>query len=331
VPDHVGSYVELVDGANAGRVARVAGYGAPPEDGSTGGQLLLAPTGVYLLSLLVGTFEPGEPIEQFPSGAKGAFLKTDGTRYVLDRTAGDFVTAQAVVGQRSGAQAVFSSEEVDPDLVAETGTAEWRVLSWADDLGLTVTNALSPSGGRAAMLDELGHERAILRDGEADETFRERVANLPDVVSPAAIRRTINRILAPTGRQAIVREVGREELRGLFYDGDPTSADPSIAFAYDLDFAIRPEDTFKLALDYAEFRAFFLVEVPPSGDGDFGIAYDAGSTNAYDAAPWLAFFDGFPIGEAAEAIAIWRAVDKARALGVGFDFVRIDRSPPPVS
>lgn len=328
-PENVGSYLAFLDGANAGRIVRVSGHAAPPDDGSTGGRLDLAATGVYMLASSGGTFEPGEPIEQAFSGARGVFLKTDGTRFVLDRTLGDFVLAQAVIGQRSGATATFDAEETDPDLVAETGTAEWRILSWADDLGMTVSNALSPAGGRAAMLDEIGFERDVPRDGDSDDVFRERVAFLPDVVSPNAIRRTVNRILAPSGRQGCVREVGYEAFRGLFYDGDPTSADPAIAFAYDMDFDVRPQDRFKLRLDYAEFRAFFLVGIPPSDEGEFGIAYDAGATNAYDAAPWLSFYDGFPIGAAAEAIAIWRAVDKARAYGVGFDFYRDDRGDCP--
>lgn len=82
---------------------------------------------------------------------------------------------------------------------------------------------------------------------------------------------------------------------------------------------LRPVDRFKTLLDYTEFRAFFLLGVPPPVLGEFGIPYDAPHPyNAFDAAPYLTFSDGMPITSAVLNRATWQAVDQARAGGVGF-------------
>lgn len=82
----------------------------------------------------------------------------------------------------------------------------------------------------------------------------------------------------------------------------------------------RPQDRFKLNLDYTEFRAFFVVGVPPSSLGEFGVPFDAPHPyNAFDAAPYLVFFDGFPLTAAVLYRNTWQAIDRARAGGVGFD------------
>jgi hypothetical protein len=74
-----------------------------------------------------------------------------------------------------------------------------------------------------------------------------------------------------------------------------------------------------LTLDYADFRAFFLVGVPPDGDGDFGCAYDASPHGAYDAQPFVAFHDGYPVGAASFYRTIYQGVDSVKAGGVGWD------------
>lgn len=82
---------------------------------------------------------------------------------------------------------------------------------------------------------------------------------------------------------------------------------------------LRVQDRFNLLFDYIEFRAFFLLGVPPSDIGDFGIAFDFGPHNAFDASPYLAFYDGFPITTATLQQATFQAVNEAKAAGVGFD------------
>ena len=76
VPEHVGSYVRFVAGANVGDTRRIVGYVGPDPNAlpPNGGTALLAPTGIFLLSLSVGDFVVGETVQQFPSGATGTVL-----------------------------------------------------------------------------------------------------------------------------------------------------------------------------------------------------------------------------------------------------------------
>jgi len=82
---------------------------------------------------------------------------------------------------------------------------------------------------------------------------------------------------------------------------------------------LRNENRFKTNLDYTEMRAFFLVGVPASDLGDFGIAYDAGTHNAFDANPYLAFCDGYAATAAVLNRSTWQGINDAKAGGVGFD------------
>src|SRR5690606_7130522 len=94
------------------------------------------------------------------------------------------------------------------------------------------THDESPSGGVAAVLDEIGDERNIPRlEGEQDEEYRLRIAEPSDVVSPNAIRRAGNRVLRSLGLEVCLREVGSRLLPGMFFDEGPTNA-PS---AFDLE------------------------------------------------------------------------------------------------
>ncbi len=211
--------------------------------------------------------------------------------------------------------------EQSAPLTPEAFTAKWRILDWVANWGLTVTNAASPTGGRLAMLDALGEERNIRRSvGESDGAYATRVSTIADVVTPNAIRRAANRVLAPYGLKCTLREVGSVDLPGLYYDVELLSPqDPTYAFAYDLDYTIRPEDRFKYYLDELEMRAFFLIEVPKNSIGEFGMAYDEG-IGYYDSTdPFDVFLDGYAPGTAILLKQVWDAVYKVKAGGVGFD------------
>jgi hypothetical protein len=333
VPDHVGQYVELTAGLNARQVRRAIGYEGPNPTGSNahGGVLVLAATGVFAVSGIVGLFQVGEEVVQQTGlvvTASGIFRRlTLSGLMVVDRTFGDFVVATAVTGVLSGATATLDTVHQSPDMVAEqhhvppgASGAGWRVVLWGDDLGFVISNTASPTGGKSAMLDELGDERRIYRQpGELDTSYRKRISRVADKISPNAIRRIANSVFTNIGAQAYLREVGQAKFTGLFFDGDASSTDPTIAFPFDLDFGARPQDRFKLVVDYLEFRAFFLIGVPPVPLGDFGCAFDAGTCNAFDASPFLAFFDGSAVMSAIYYRETWAAVDDARAAGVGFD------------
>jgi hypothetical protein len=66
-------------------------------------------------------------------------------------------------------------------------------------------------------------------------------------------------------------------------------------------------------LDYTEFRAFFIVQVPGLASGEFGFPYDVGTTSAYDVS---VAYDGFPRLARDAYLRVWNAVEAARAGGV---------------
>lgn len=322
-PSQIGQYVVFTAGANQRRARRMVGYEG--SDGINGGVALLAATAVLRVAGVVGSFRVGESVTQAVSGAKATFLHSTGPAFVLEAVAGTLDGTHGLTGDVSGATASVLSVDEPAALVGETGTAAWRVLDWAADLGISVTNPQSPAGGRAPVLDEIGAERTVPRSpGEGDDVYRSRVHAPADKVSPNALRRAANRVLGPLGLSACLREVGQRNFPGFFYDGDPTSVDPAVAFAWDMDFDVRPADRFKFWLDYAEMRAFALVGVPSLGLGEFGFAYDDHPLGFYDAAPFDAFFDGFPAGDAVLYSSIYNNLQTTKAAGVTVDLYRED-------
>lgn len=314
VPGHVGGYLVFTAGANMGRIYRIVGYERPQPTASppTGGTLVLAGVVVIQVASFAGTFEVGEEVEESGSGARGKFLRATADRLILERVMGTFTAAATTLtGATSGAVATSEASGLDDDggIVSETGTAGWRVLDWESDLGFTATNPESPTGGRLATLDELGFERKLPRSpGEGDDSYRQRIAVLADTVSPNAIRRAGNRILAPMGESVCLREAGQPLLPGFYLDHD----------FLDYDFDARPVDQFRYLFSYLEFRAFFMIGVPRLNFGEFGLNFDDGPFCAFDAAI-PNFFDGNPAAAASLNRAIWQAIDKIRAGGAGFD------------
>jgi hypothetical protein len=323
IPGHVGQYVELYAGSNAGQVRRIIGFVPAVYDGSSpnGGQLILAATAVWSASSLSGSFQIGEPATG-PTGR--AIVWYAGPQWVVfDVVDGTFGTMDQLVGDLSGAQITIETITQDPALVSETATAAWRIVGW-DELGLLASNLIAPTGGRADMLGLIGWERKVFRGtGESDDLYRERVATPADTISPNAVRRAVNRVLAPIGITATLRETGLPTMRGFYADGNPNSVDPEFAFAADLDFTVRPEDRFKLAMSFLEMRAFFVIEVPDFQLGEFGMAYDDGPFNAYDLpSPYNYGADGYAWETANKLRQVWQAVEAIRGGGVGWDIVK---------
>ena len=319
----IGQYVEFIAGANQGSICRVLGITPPDQNNPvTGGTALLEATQVFRIGSISGTFLVGEEIEQPSTSSTSLVLLVSGNYLIAQRQTGNIVAGSVVNGILSSASVTFDSVDQTGDLVAETNTADWRIVGW-EEFGISVTNQSSPVGGRSAVLDEIGYEREVYRGaGETDDDFRERVVRFADLVSPNAIRRIANRVLVPYGYEVTLREVGYPDFRGFFYDGDPSKQDLNIAFAYDLNFSSKPSQRFMLQLNYTEFRAFFLLEVPQLGLGEFGFAYDLGGINFYDAAPTISFLDGYPITAGVIYKRLWDVVNEAKAGGVGFDLVQ---------
>jgi hypothetical protein len=269
-----------------------------------------------------GPFAVGERVVQLTSGASGLVLASNADYLAIDVDSPEinpFTSAFGIIGLTSGAGFTINATIQQP---TTAGVAAWRFQNWTDDLSVVVTNDAAPTGGRAGMLDELGFERNVSRaSAEGDESYRLRVGNPADVVSPNAIRRTANQILAPYKSACCFRQVGSRLLPGMFYDAGSSAnvpQNPAVNYAYDL--PLTAQNRNKVALDLAHFRGYFRLGVPPLNLGEYGCAYDRGNTNAYDVRfPAGNFFDGYPVGNRRVWAAIWSAVDRARMAGVRWE------------
>jgi hypothetical protein len=249
VPEQIGQQVEVVSGLSAGLIARISRFISPQPSSGIGSGVEVELFWTAEATSFSGTFRPGEAI----TIKNGVTLVATG-RVVLERvaggkkrlgfvllTGGSIVAGRTIAGTTSLATMTISSVLSSTQPVADApaggvGGAGWRIVSWADDWGLTTTNALAPSGGRAAMLDELGQERNIYRGAnEGDEEYRPRVREIADVVAPNAIKRTVERSYPFTWA---FYEAGTS-WPGFYYDGtlEPPSAIPGRARndAYDTD------------------------------------------------------------------------------------------------
>lgn len=307
----VGQYVRLTaPPAVAGQVRRLVGY-QPPIDSSTGGTAMLDTLGVFAVGSVAGTFRMGEEISQASTGARGYLVASANGHFGIEAFVGAF-NASAIVGSFSAASATITSIVVACAIPAATSVT-WVVLDWELDVGLIVTNPASFTGGRLPILEELGAERGVYYAGEPETVYRQRVATASDVVSPNALQRAANRILAEFGGSGCLREVGSAKLRGLFFDVEP-DGNPEHAFAFDMDPVVRPGDRWKVLLDFTEMRGFFLMGVPQFGLGDFG-AYD-GTDPGFDGEAYL---DGYAVTDASLHMAVYSVLTHAKAGGVGFD------------
>lgn len=199
-----------------------------------------------------------------------------------------------------------------PALVADPSCSV-EAVEW-EDLGFVVTQPAATTGGEFGELDQIGSERNVFRvAGESDATYAKRIQALPDTVSPAAMERICNRILAPYGINYRIKET--RDPAGLF------------GFIFDLDNA--SDQRFRSALDYGDIGngsvllgdpcgavRFFVICVGPSGLGEFGAPYDATvnlpNPNAWDEL----FFDGYALGYAGVLLQLYAAIEAAKAAGV---------------
>ncbi len=207
-----------------------------------------------------------------------------------------------------------------PDLMAaDSGSVTWKLRDFAD-LGVQISECDAFTGGRDNDLWVLGDDRGVYQQiGEDDDTFRQRAARLLDVVSPAAIRRAVDRILSPYGYRGDAFDVGNG-LTGLFLDVDFLDYyEPGDLF---------PTDIWKLLLSEPETRGFFLVLVPYLSLGEFGFALDDGpislisSGEFVDGALDAGFLDGYAVTADALYSAIYSTVSRIKAGGTFFAIVR---------
>lgn len=241
----------------------------------------------------------------------------------------------SIATQPLGSQAYVGIQQ---QLADEVGTVTWSVVDWRD-LGFEISAIQAATGGRDNVLKILGDERGLQQQpGETDQAFSRRAAKLPDMVSPNAINRAINRILSEYGYWGRARDLGgpttgpRPSYRGVFYDV-ATIAAPGFVSVYDMyePGDVYPENTSMLQLSIEEARWFFFVEVPRLGLGDWGPFFDSSPTisvgeglgyvaNSYD----FAFYDGYPVTAYQIYARIYNAVDSIRMGGIGFTLLYAD-------
>lgn len=270
IPEQLGQYLEFTAGLNTGAIARMTRFTSPDLSVPRGSQMSLEQLSSYTATVFAGTFAVGEVVtfagfpqmealvvgEQVIGGLKTIVVSAKhATTAITLPTVGTVVT-----GAGSGATMTINHVLTRTNLVAEApvgpiGGASWRVLDWMADLGVVSTNVQSPTGGRAAMLDELARERNIARaPGEPDDIFVERLQTVGDKVSPNAIRRALNRTMGAI--PWCFREVGTPQFRGFFYDGD-TDLVPG---------AGSPQSTTLLAADLLDaYDTYVLLLTPSAG------------------------------------------------------------------
>lgn len=333
IPGNVGEYLSIFSAPSSTFIARALAY-LPPNLSALppiGGQLVLdIPVVLTFFSMSAG-FIVGETVVSAISGASGTLLFFD-SQFVwiqADPATPEFQSNDFINGTSGGFLAsdnVMQQGRIPPF----TGSVAWRVLDWASDFSFTSTNALSPTGGQYGILDERGWENEIPRQpGEADPSYRGRIVRKPDVVSPNAIRRTVNQVLKPYGIVGTLREIGTPLNVGFFYDApvNPEQGDPTFYFAYDFertDSSFFTNRFFSVLTDFLHMRAHFDISVPVLPLGDFGFAFDAGAANAYDAYPWAEeFYDGFPVTAATILAQLYAAVNSVRGAGTTFDIYEL--------
>lgn len=230
--------------------------------------------------------------EDFTAGAitieAGTIVSTDDGR--------DFVlTSQVTFGATDLGPHTAALQSVAPgyeyNLPGESTTAGGETLAGAIgiikrlvtsvpaiDPNMQVRQLLSTTGGQDACLDGLGNDILIFRAlGEDDPSYRVRILETPDTVSPGAIQRGVDKILQKFGSAGCLREVGTPKFPGAFFDAGASTDSPQrpeTNFAWDMRDDLRPEDRFKLYLDMLHFRGYFLVGVPPVVEPSLNVFFD---------------------------------------------------------
>lgn len=196
------------------------------------------------------------------------------------------------------------------------------VEEWSE-LGLVVSQPDEVTGGRGAALDAIGVDRGQGRGaGEDDDAYRERLCKLADIVSPAAIRRIVDRILTPCGvpyRILETRDV--ESLMGFTWDIHPfdnggVAIIPKLANSQLVGQGI-------VWLDGSTSVRYFLILVSNSSESPWGLSFDDAPTPAMCAYDQSAY-DGSDL--LLDCVAqLWTALNEARAAGVAFQIERVSQ------
>lgn len=250
------------------------------------------------------TIEPGLVTVTNPGGCDQFSADQVGRYFVFDTTVPisvDRETPRRITAV--GGQTIT----VDVAYAAVGTPANGRVLAF-QDLGISIAQPASFTGGTDAWLDAIGNERRVFRrQGELDAPYRDRVCELPDTVSPAAIARIARRILDPLGIKFVIKET-RDPLTwpGLILDVDAYDVGTPFTNGY---------------VGGCDITTSFVICVGLGNQGEFGAPYDATTLLPNPNALDVMFYDGAPIAYGAALGSLYAQVNAARAAGVCFDIV----------
>lgn len=216
----------------------------------------------------------------------------------------------------SGQVGITVDLALDSGDLGEPVTVE--VDEWAD-LGVSVSQPDPIENGTPDTLGAIGADRNIGRvPGETDESFRRRLLQLSDIITPASHVRILNRILGSRGIGYRYLETGSiDGLMGFTWGVHPWGIG-SLALIPKVPGSELVGQGF-VWVDLRKHVRFFLVIVDRSGLGEYGMpygstVYPAGHPNAWGQGVW----GGKPLGFNAVVGQLWAELNAARAAGVAF-------------
>lgn len=216
-----------------------------------------------------------------------------------------------------------------PLLAADVMQAVQIEVEELEDLGVTVTQPEPATGGRADALAAIAGERKTERQlNETDEEMADRLAQLPDTVSPGAIERAVARVLDPYGIPWCFHETLEvDQLMGFTWDVHPWDVGSPCACTSDEPPGSELIGSGIVWLSDAMQTRFFVICVTPTLVENFGAAWDSTVQdgdwpNAWDLFVW----DGYDLGFGQVMGRLRRELDGIRMAGVAFAIV-LDEGP----
>lgn len=273
---------------------------------------------------------------QVPADAQDAFSPLDVGRYVrlvsdplapLTSPNQTLLRRIVAVNDQSGSTAITIDPALDnPADINRPVTVEYETFQ---ELGISLEQNGDVTGGTAGNLDILARDQGIYRsNGETDVSLCERLQRQPDIITPGAIRRITDRVLAQCNLEWSYAEPGDvDTLMGFTYGVHPYDFGQEGPLS-------KPTGSGYVGNGgvYLDDFGIFIIYVNYEPVLDFGIPYDNTAyintrfNNAYDL-PGPAnpegggYYDGSPYGLDGCVAPLWQELDKARAAGIRFQIV----------
>lgn len=134
---------------------------------------------------------------------------------------------------------------------------------------IQVRQTSAASGGAAAVLDQHGLDRNIPRTvGEPDSIYKGRIRQLPDTISPDALKRQLDALFLPIGLSYTILETWRNEYQVCYDAPDTVVVHPTLGTFDPTTFQMDPIPTSLFRgrlLDERDHMGGLVVVVPETG------------------------------------------------------------------